>query len=290
METLRNLLDMQIYDGKSVSDLLTLEFLAQLLGNVVAAVLLLIVGFFLAGWVKRRIVAIAKRSARLDETLFHFLGNLARYTVLLFTALFVLNSFGVQTTSIVAAIGAAGLAIGLALQGTLSNLAAGVMIVIFRPIKMGDFIEVAGEMGTVKDITLNTIELASLGNTQIIIPNAQVWGNVIENFSVYKTRRAEWTFGVGYGANLKQAEEVIRDTILADPRAKTDPEPFFQVTNLGDSSVDFLVRVWVDSADFFQFQADMTRNVKEALDAAGVPIPFPTRTLMVEKGSAVESA
>ncbi|APZ53053.1 mechanosensitive ion channel family protein [Salipiger abyssi] len=290
METLRNLLDMQIYDGKSVSDLLTLEFLAQLLGNVVAAVLLLIIGFFLAGWVKRRIVAIAKRSARLDETLFHFLGNLARYTVLLFTALFVLNSFGVQTTSIVAAIGAAGLAIGLALQGTLSNLAAGVMIVIFRPIKMGDFIEVAGEMGTVKDITLNTIELASLGNTQIIIPNSQVWGNVIENFSVYKTRRAEWTFGVGYGANLKQAEEVIRDTILADPRAKTDPEPFFQVTNLGDSSVDFLVRVWVDSADFFQFQADMTRNVKEALDAAGVPIPFPTRTLMVEKGSAVESA
>ncbi|MBN9888795.1 mechanosensitive ion channel family protein [Salipiger abyssi] len=290
METLRNLLDMQIYDGKSVSDLLTLEFLAQLLGNVVAAVLLLIVGFFLAGWVKRRIVAIAKRSARLDETLFHFLGNLARYTVLLFTALFVLNSFGVQTTSIVAAIGAAGLAIGLALQGTLSNLAAGVMIVIFRPIKMGDFIEVAGEMGTVKDITLNTIELASLGNTQIIIPNSQVWGNVIENFSVYKTRRAEWSFGVGYGANLKQAEEVIRDTILSDPRAKTDPEPFIQVTNLGDSSVDFLVRVWVDSADFFQFQADMTRKVKEALDAAGVPIPFPTRTLMVEKGSAVESA
>ncbi|MCR8548420.1 mechanosensitive ion channel [Salipiger sp. P9] len=290
METLRNLLNMQIYGGKSLSDLLTLEFLAQLLGNVVAAVLLLIVGAFVAGWIKRRIIAISKRSAKLDDTLFHFLGNLARYTVLLFTALFVLNTFGVQTTSIVAAIGAAGLAIGLALQGTLSNLAAGVMIIIFRPIKLGDFIEVAGEMGTVKDITLNTIELASLSNTQIIIPNAQVWGNVIENFSVYTTRRAEWTFGVGYGANLKQAEEVIRDTILSDPRAKTDPAPFIQVNNLGDSSVDFLVRVWVDSGDLFQFQADMKRQVKEALDAAGVAIPFPTRTLHIEKGSAVESA
>ena len=191
-----------------------------------------------------------------------------------------LNTFGVETTSFVAVIGAAGLAIGLALQGTLSNVAAGVMIVFFRPVKIGDFVEVSGQMGTVKDITLNFIELASPGNLQIIIPNAQVWGNTIVNYSTYATRRAEWTFGVGYGANLKNAEQVIRDTILADPRAKTDPAPFIQVNNLGDSSVDFLVRVWCDSGDFFQFQADMKRQVKEALDQAGIDIPFPTRTLV----------
>ena len=115
------------------------------------------------------------------------------------------------------------------------------------------------------------------------MPNASIWGNVIENFSVYTTRRAEWTFGVGYGANLKTAEEVILSTIMADDRSKSDPEPFIQVNELGDSSVDFLVRVWVDSADFFQYQADMKRKVKEALDQHGVDIPFPTRTLVVER-------
>ncbi|WP_417720267.1 mechanosensitive ion channel family protein [Salipiger sp.] len=283
METLNSLLNTEIYNGKSLSDLLTLEFLAQILGNVVAAVLILLIGFFIAGWVKRRIAGISSRSARLDDTLFSFLGNMARYIVLGFTMLFIMNTFGIQTTSLIAAIGAAGLAVGLALQGTLSNVAAGVMIIIFRPIKLGDFISVAGQMGTVKDITLNTIELSSIGNTQIIIPNSEVWGNVIENFSVYKTRRAEWTFGVGYGANLADAERVIRDTIMGDPRSKPDPAPFIQVNNLNDSSVDFLVRVWVDASEFFQYQADMKRRVKEALDEAGVAIPFPTRTLHIEK-------
>ena len=135
-------------------------------------------------------------------------------------------------------------------------------------------------MGTVKDVTLNYTELADVGNVQIIIPNSKVWGDVIDNYSVYPTRRAEWTFGVGYGANLKQAEDVIRDTIMADARAHADPAPFVQVNALNESSVDFLVRVWCDSADLFQFQADMKRQVKEALDTAGVDIPFPTRTIV----------
>ncbi len=279
METLTNLLQTEIYNGTSISDVLTLEFLAGIVGNVLAAIVILIAGFIVAGWVRRRIEGISKRSARLDDTLFGFLGNIARYTVLLFTALFVLNTFGVQTTSFVAAIGAAGLAIGLALQGTLSNVAAGVMIILFRPFKLGDFVEVAGAMGTVKDITLNTTELASITNVQIIVPNSEIWNQVITNYSVYDTRRAEWTFGVGYGSNLAEAERVIRDTILSDERSKTEPEPFIQVNNLGDSSVDFLVRVWVSSADHFQYQADMKRKVKEALDANGIEIPFPARTL-----------
>lgn len=269
-----------IWNGQTLADLLTIEFLASVFGNILAAILILLAGFIVGGWVRRRLMQLGGKNKHLDVTLFNFLGNVARYVVIAFAFLFVLNTFGVQTTSFVAVIGAAGLAIGLALQGTLSNVAAGVMIVFFRPIKLGDFVEVNGQMGTVKEITLNFIELASLSNVQIIIPNAQVWGNTIVNYSVYDTRRAEWTFGVGYGADLQKAEEVIRDAIMSDPRSKTDPEPFIQVNNLNASSVDFLIRVWCDSADFFQYQADMKRRVKEALDAAGVDIPFPTRTIV----------
>lgn len=278
------LLNTVLWDGNTIADLLTLEFLASAVGNVLAALAIMFIGFLVGGWVRRRLVGLGGTYAHLDITLFNFLGNVARYTIIGFAFLFVLNTFGVQTTSVVAIVGAAGLAIGLALQGTLSNVAAGVMIVFFRPIKIGDFVEVSGQMGTVKDITLNYTELAAVSNVQIIIPNSQVWGNTIINYSSYDTRRAEWTFGVGYGANLKLAEDTIRATILADPRAKPEPEPFIQVNNLGDSSVDFLVRVWCDSADYFAFQADMKRQVKEALDAAGIEIPFPTRTVVQVQG------
>ena len=281
---MEDLLNTVIWDGKTIADLLTLEFLASAVGSVLAAIAILFVGFLVGGWVRRRITAIGGKHAHLDITLFNFLGNVARYVVVGFAFLFVLNTFGVQTTSVIAVIGAAGLAIGLALQGTLSNVAAGVMIVFFRPIKIGDFVEVNGQMGTVKDITLNYTELASLGNVQIIIPNSEVWGNTIVNYSTYDTRRAEWTFGVGYGANLKLAEDTIRNTIMADPRSKSDPEPFIQVNTLNSSSVDFLVRVWCDSADYFAYQADMKRRVKEALDDAGVDIPFPTRTVVQVQG------
>lgn len=271
-----------IYNGKSLSDILTLEVLVSVAGSVMAAIVMIVVGLFIAGLLSRRIRAIGERNPRLDATLFHFLGTIVRYIVLAFTGLFVLNTFGVQTTSIVAVIGAAGLAIGLALQGTLSNVAAGVMIILFRPMRIGDFVQVNDVLGNVKDITLNFTEIASVGNVKVIIPNAEVWGNTIRNYSVYNTRRAEWTFGVGYGANLALAETVIRDTIMADPRSHSDPEPFIQVTTLNASSVDFLVRVWCASEDYFQYQADMTRHVKEALDAADISIPFPTRTIIYE--------
>ena len=269
-----------LYDGKSMADMLTLEAILSLAGNIIGAIVIILLGFTISGILKRRIQRLAEKHARLDDTLFNFLSNLAGYGVLAFTALFVLNTFGVQTTSIVAVIGAAGLAVGLALQGTLSNIAAGVMIILFRPLKIGDFVEIDGVMGTVKDIALNYTELADMGNVKVIVPNSEVWGNTIHNYSVYSTRRAEWTFGVGYGVNLGKAEEVIRETIMADDRSHTDPEPFIQVNNLGSSSVDFLVRVWCDASEYFQYQADMKRNVKEALDQADIDIPFPTRTLV----------
>ncbi|OAN78553.1 mechanosensitive ion channel protein MscS [Sulfitobacter sp. EhC04] len=276
---LNNFLSTEIWNGKSLADLLTLEFLASTAGSILGAITILLVGWMVSSWLQRRVQNLGKRNRHLDEMLFDFLASIVRYVVLGFTVLFVLNTFGVQTTSVVALVGAAGLAIGLALQGTLSNVAAGVMLILFRPIKIGDFVEVAGKMGTVKQINLNFTELADLTNVHVIVPNSEVWGNVIDNYSVNPTRRAEWTFCVGYGANLKDAETIIRDTIMADARAKPEPAPFVQVTNLGDSSVDFLVRVWCDAGDYFGFKADMTRQVKEALDAGGVDIPFPTRTL-----------
>ncbi|MFD1195390.1 mechanosensitive ion channel family protein [Seohaeicola saemankumensis] len=277
---MQELMNTEIWNGTTLADVLTLEFLASLAGSVVGALALVLGGFIVASWARNRVIGLSRRYKRLDGTLFSFLGNILRYVILAFTALFVLNTFGIQTTSIVAVIGAAGLAIGLALQGTLSNVAAGVMIILFRPFKNGDFVEVAGQSGTVQEISLNFTELSSVGNVQVIIPNSQVWGNVIVNYSAYDTRRAEWVFGVSYDADLKKAETIIRDTIMADPRSRTDPAPFFQVNNLGDFSVDFLVRVWCASGDYFQYQADMKRAVKEALDAGGIDIPFPTRTMI----------
>ncbi len=280
METINNLMSTEIWQGKTLSDLLTLEFLASTAGSILGALLILFVGWTVSAWLQRRIVKLSRRNKHLDDMLFDFLASIARYLVMGFTVLFVLNTFGVKTTSVVAIIGAAGLAIGLALQGTLSNVAAGVMLILFRPIKTGDFVEVAGKMGTVKNINLNFTELADLSNVQVIVPNSEVWGNIITNYSTNDIRRAEWTFGVGYGANLKTAEDIIRDTIMADDRSHAEPEPFIQVTNLGDSSVDFLVRVWCDASVYFGYRADMTRKVKEALDAGGVDIPFPTRTMI----------
>lgn len=274
------LLTTEIYNGKSLADYLTFDTLINAAVSITGAIVIILLGFMISGLIGRRIRKVGETHASLDDTLFNFLGNIVRYTILAFTGLFVLNTFGVQTTSIVAIIGAAGLAIGLALQGTLSNVAAGVMIILFRPLKIGDFVEVDGVMGTVKNINLNYTEIADLGNVKIVVPNSEVWGNKLSNYSVYPTRRAEWTFGVGYGVNLAKAEKVISETIMSDPRSKTEPEPFIQVNNLGSSSVDFLVRVWCSSDDYFQFQADMKRKVKEALDQAEINIPFPTRTLV----------
>ena len=286
MEYLDQLLAFNLTDETTVGDLLTIDFLLGVVGQVTLAAVILIVGSFIAGFIKRRIMRLTDRSRHFDKTMGSFLANVARYGILSLTIIFVLQQFGFQTTSLVALLGAAGLAIGLALQGVLGGVAAGVMLVVFRPIKVGDFVDVNGNMGTVKDISIFTTELASLDNVQIIVPNSEVWGNVITNYSVYGTRRAEWTFGVSYGANLAEAERIIRDTILSDPRSLSDPEPFIQINNLGDFSVDFLVRVWVNAADYFQYQADMKRKVKEAFDAGGIEIPFPTRTVIGQNAEA----
>lgn len=248
--------------------------------NLLYAALILIFALWLSGTAKRRITRMSERHTRLDPTLMSFLGSAARYGILAFATIFILGRFGIQTTSLVALIGAAGLAIGLALQGTLSNLAAGVMLVAFRPFKVGDFVEAAGQSGTVAEISLFFTELTTPDNVQIIVPNGDVWSSSITNFSYHDTRRCDLVFGVSYGSDLKAAEQAIHDCIAADPRAKSDPEPFVKVSNLGDSSVDFAVRVWCARPDYWDLKFDMTRAVKEAFDTRGIEIPFPTQTVI----------
>jgi len=279
MNFLNTLLSYEITPGTKLGDILTIDYFVGAVGQVVLAFVILFAGVSIAGFVRRRIRNLAERSKHFDTTMGGFLANLARYAILALTVIFILQNFGFQTTSLIALLGAAGLAIGLALQGVLTGIASGVMLVVFRPIKVGDFINVNGVSGTVKDISIFNTELATLDNVQVIIPNTNVWSNTITNYSIYDSRRAEWTFGVSYGSDLKKAEEIIRDTIMSDPRSRTDPAPFLQVNHLGDFSVDFLCRVWVAAPDYWQYQADMKRKVKEAFDAGGVEIPFPTRTI-----------
>jgi small conductance mechanosensitive channel len=243
--------------------------------SVIGAIIILIVGWTVAGIVARSIRDASAKSERIDTTLGSFFASLAKYAILAFTIIAVLSRFGVETTSFVAVIGALGLAIGLSLQGTLANVASGVMLIIFRPFKVGDFVDIAGTSGTVKDITLFTTELATADNVKIIAPNGAVWGNTIKNFSSNATRRVDFVMGIGYGASIDHAIKVMSDIIAADARVHKDPEPFFAVGELADSSVNIIVRVWSDAGDYWGVKFDLTKQFKEAFDREGIEIPFP---------------
>jgi len=247
--------------------------------NLVGALLVLLIGFWIAGRVRKWIKNALDKLPNFDDTLTSFLASLARYVVIAITLLAVLNQFGVETTSFIALIGAAGLAVGLALQGTLSNVASGVMLLIFRPFRIGQFVDVGGHAGTVKALSLFTTELATPDNVQIIIPNAAVWGSSVKNFSAHPTRRCDITMGIAYDADINKAMEILKATWEKDDRIHKDPEPFQAVANLGDSSVDIAVRLWVDAGDYWGVKFDLQKAFKEAFDAGGIDIPFPTRTV-----------
>ena len=254
------------------------------LSNLAAAIAAIVITLFASRFVKSWIAKLGFRYEQLDDTLFVFLSKFAQVVVLAVGSIFVLNSFGVQTTSIVALLGAAGLAVGLALQGTLSNFAAGIMLIVFRPFKRGDYVSVSGQSGTVKEISIFITELGTPDNLQIIVPNGQVWGAPITNFSAYGTRRLDVTFGVAYASDLKQVEEVLAQVIAADKRIHQDPAPVIKVSNLNQSSVDFVVRIWCDSSDLWTLRLDLNRQVKDNFDAQKIEIPFPTTTI-VQQGS-----
>jgi small conductance mechanosensitive channel len=247
--------------------------------SVIGAIIILLVGFMVAGWVRRSVDKALSRVKKVDETLRHFFSSLAYYAVVIFTIIAVLAQFGVQTTSFIAVIGAAGLAIGLALQGTLSNVAAGVMLLLFRPFKTGDYIEGGGLAGTVKSITLFVTELATPDNVQIIAPNSQLWGSAIKNYSFHPTRRVDIVIGIAYEDEIDKALAAIVDESKKDSRVLADPAPMAAVTDLGDSSVNFTVRVWCNAADYWALKFDLTKNLKNRMDAESISIPYPQRTV-----------
>ena len=252
--------------------------------NVLLALLLLIVGFWIAGRIGAMVRGIGKQHAKLDNTLFNFLGSLARYIVLAFVIIAVLNRFGVETTSIVALLGAAGLAVGLALQGAMSNLAAGVMLMVFRPYKVGDFIDAAGNFGNVEEISLFTTVLRTFDHQQIIIPNGKIWGEQIVNHSHHPIRGVELTFGVSYDTDIDKARDVIKKVFADHPLILDDPEPVVVVSTLNDSSVDFAVRPFVKGEHWFDVRFTVPEMVKKALDDAGIEIPFPHQKVILFKG------
>ncbi|MDK3017360.1 mechanosensitive ion channel family protein [Pseudodonghicola flavimaris] len=252
-----------------------LSWLLPLLIGAVKALLVLIVGWIVAGSVGGMVRRRINKTPQIDPTLGNFMASMVKWIILAMVLVAVLGIFGIEATSLVAILGAASLAIGLALQGTLSDLAAGVMLVVFRPYKLGQFVDIGGTAGTVKDLNLFTTELATADNVQIIMPNGKAWGAIITNYSAHQTRRVDLTFGIDYGDDIDRAMEIILATAGADSRVLSDPAPWVRVTNLGDSSVDITTRLWCEAAEYWDLKFAMTKAVKEAFDKGGISIPYP---------------
>lgn len=257
---------------------------ADVVMNVVFAAIILIVGLFIAGMVGRNLRRALSANPRIDQTLASLFSSIARYAIIVVVIVAVLGRFGIETTAIVAVLGAAMLAIGFALQGTLSNVAAGVMMALFRPYKLGDFVELADAVGTVKEITLFYTELSTTDNKQLIVPNGQAWGNVITNFSAYPTRRADFTFSISYDDDIDKAQKVIRDVFEADERVLKDPELFCEVSAHGGSSIDLTVRAWVNASDLWPVHFHMLKAVKQAFDREDIEIPYPHQVEIQKQG------
>ncbi len=251
--------------------------LLQIYGlKVLGAIAVFVIGRWVAGLVRvilRRLMT--KRDV--DPVLNRFVVNLTYFALLTFVVIAALNRLDIQTTSLVAIIGAAGLAIGLALQGSLSNFAAGVLMIIFRPFKLGDYIEGAGEAGTVEEIQTFNTKLKTPDNKSIIIPNSKLMGDNITNYSAKEIRRVDLTAGIGYSDDIDKARSVLNDILAQDGRVLNDPEPTVAVVELADSSVNFVVRPWVKLDDYWDVYFDITEAIKKRFDAEGIGIPFPQR-------------
>lgn len=253
--------------------------------KVVAAIVILIVGLWLAKQAKALFVkALGKRE--IDPTLIGFFSNLLYGAIMVFVVISSISKLGVNTTSFAAVVASAGLAIGLALQGSLSNFASGVLLILFKPFKAGNFIKAGGEAGIVVEIGLLTTELRTPDNVKIILPNSAVMSGSITNISAHPTRRVDMVVGVSYSDDLPKAKQIMLDLLAADARVLKEPEPQVAVSNLGDSSVDFVVRPWVNAEDYWAFKFDFTQAVKEKFDAEGVSIPFPQRDVHLFQESA----
>lgn len=247
--------------------------------DVVGAIAILIFGMMFAGWAQRTTLSALGRIQSLDTTLRVFFASIVRYFIVVIVILAVLNRFGVQTASLIALLGAAGLAVGLAVQGTLSNVAAGVMLLIFRPFKVGDAIEAGGQAGTVHELGLFLTEINTPDNVRISVPNASIWGAPIKNYSFNPTRRIDLVIGIGYEDDIDKAIAAIGELIGTDPRALRTPAPAIVVGALADSSVNLMVMVWSAAGDYGALKFALTKGIKERLDREGISIPYPQRQI-----------
>lgn len=244
--------------------------------SIVGAILILLVGRILAGVFKKLLQKVLHRS-NLDQTIVSFLGNLFYGLLITLIVLMALGQIGVETTSFVAIVGAAGLAVGIALKDSLSNFAAGVMLLINKPFTIGDYIEAGGTSGSVNEIRLFATKLKTPDNRVVYVPNSSVIGGNITNYTAEATRRVDMEFGIGYSDDIDKAKDIILKLLSNDERVLKDPAPQIVVGSLGDSSVNIKVRPWTKKEDYWGFYFDMTENVKKKFDEEGVSIPFPQR-------------
>jgi len=249
--------------------------------KVLGGILLLIAGLYVAKWVQSFTEKGLKKLPKIDETLTGFFSSCARYFIIIITVLMVLSQFGVQTTSLIAVFGAASLAIGLALQGTLSGVAAGVMLLIFRPFKVGDFVEAGGVSGTVKEVNLFFTRVHTSDNVRIVVPNGDIWGKAVKNFSANTKRRIDITVGIGYEDSIDKAVKAIEGILKKENRVDTENASSITVASLGASSVDLSVKVWCKRTDFAVLKSDLQKNIKEVFEKKGINIPYQTQTLHV---------
>jgi len=248
--------------------------------KIVGALLVLIVGMWISKMIKKGIVRLMQKRG-VDPTLITFCSSLLYMALQVFVIVAALEKLNIRTTSFVAILGAAGLAVGLALQGSLANFAAGVLMIIFKPFKVGDFIEAGGNVGSVQEISIFTTVLKSPDNKKIIVPNAQVTGSSITNFNALGTRRIDLTAGISYSDDLDKAQSVLEGILAADDRILKDPAPTVAVVEMADSSVNFVVRPWVNAADYWGVYFDTTKAIKQRFDKEGISIPFPQRDVHI---------
>lgn len=253
--------------------------------KIIGAIIILIAGRIVAGIV-RNVFTKLLRKTKTDEAIIAFVRRLVYILIMIFAVIAALAKFGVETTSFVAVMGAAGFAIGFALQGSLSNFAAGVMVLVFKPFRVGDYVDAAGTAGTVKEIRLFNTILATPDNIKVIVPNGKIYGDVIKNITAYETRRVDFVIGIGYTSSIQKAHDIVLDILKKDERVLDDPAPQIAVSELADSSVNFVVRPWVKKEHYWDVKFDVTRKIKEAFDEAGIEIPFPQRTVHMASESA----
>jgi small conductance mechanosensitive channel len=251
--------------------------------KVIAAIAIFIIGRWIAKGVRKGVRRMMEKTET-DPIITGFVGSITYIALLAFVIIAALGQLGIQTTSFIAIIGAAGLAIGLALQGSLANFAAGFLMIMFRPFKVGDFIEGAGVAGVVESIQIFTTTMKTGDNKTIIIPNAKLSGDNIINYSAKPTRRVDMTVGVAYDADLSIVRDVLKDIISKESRIHSSPEPLIAVAELADSSVNFVVRVWTDTGDYWGVMFEMNETIKNRFDAEGIGIPFPQRDIHIVSG------